>query len=86
LVRLGFDLFPADIITPVIPVIIDDEVLLCQFFHALLAAGIYTNPIFRPAAERCMIRVSCMATHTSDQIDQLLNTMAELGRQFGIIE
>lgn len=86
LVRLGFDLFPAHIITPVIPVIIDDEVLLCQFFHALLAAGIYTNPIFRPAAERCMIRVSCMATHTSAQIDQLLNTMAELGRQFGIIE
>jgi 8-amino-7-oxononanoate synthase len=84
--RLGFDLFPAETITPVIPVIIDDEVLLCQFFHALLAAGIYTNPIFRPAAEKCMIRVSCMATHTGSQIDQLLNTMAELGRQFGLIE
>lgn len=83
LTTLGFEIYAG--ITPVIPVIIDDEVLLCQFFNALLAAGIYTNPIFKPAAERCLIRISCMATHEPSHIDQLLNTMADIGRSFGII-
>ena len=69
-----------------IPVVINDEVMLCQFFKALLEAGVYTNPIFKPAAERCLIRISCMAIHDDRHIDQLLNTMAETGRAFGIIQ
>jgi 7-keto-8-aminopelargonate synthetase-like enzyme len=84
LAALGFEIIPG--ITPVIPVIIDDELLLCQFHKELLANGIYTNPIFKPAAERCMVRISCMATHNESQISRLVETMAKLGKSFGIID
>ena len=84
LVGLGFELIPG--ITPIIPVIIDDELLLCQVFFSLMAKGIYTNPIFKPAADRCMLRISCMATHTSSHVGQLLETMEEVGKSFGIIQ
>jgi len=81
---LGFELIPG--ITPIIPVIIDDELQLCQVFFALMAKGIYTNPIFKPAADRGLLRISCMATHTSNQVEQLLETMEEIGKSFGIIQ
>lgn len=83
LTGLGFDVYEG--ITPVIPVIMDDEALVCQFFNALMEAGIYTNPIFKPAAEKCMIRISCMAIHEPEHLDRLINTMADLGRSFGVI-
>ncbi len=83
LTALGFEVIPG--ITPVVPVIVDDELLLCQIHKELLANGIYTNPIFKPAADRCMVRISCMATHNESQIQQLLEIMAKLGNSFGII-
>lgn len=79
----GFEVY--DGITPVIPVIINDELVLCQFFKALLDAGIYTNPIFKPAAEKCMIRISCMAIHENPHIDRLVETMTEVGRHFQLL-
>lgn len=84
LASVGFEV--RDGITPVIPVIIDDEMLLCQFFKALLDAGIYTNPVFPPAAEKGMIRISCMAIHENQHIDQLINTMQEIGRHFQLLD
>ncbi|MBN2433326.1 MAG: pyridoxal phosphate-dependent aminotransferase family protein [Acidobacteria bacterium] len=81
---VGFEVH--DGFTPIIPVIIDDELLLCRFFKALIEAGIYTNPIFRPAADKGMIRISCMATHEDEHIDQLINTMLEIGRSFQFLQ
>jgi len=80
---VGFEVY--DGITPIIPVIIEDEMLLCKFFKTLVEAGIYTNPIFTPAAEKCMIRISCMAIHEDKHIDQLINTMLDIGRSYKIL-
>lgn len=81
---VGFEVH--DGVTPVVPVIVDDEVLLCRFFKALLEAGIYINPIFRPAADRCMVRISCMAIHEDAHVDRLVSTMQEIGRSLGVVE
>src|SRR6185436_9447914 len=46
LTGLGFKLLEG--ITPVIPVVVNDEVLVCKFFWELMSEGIYTNPVLAP--------------------------------------
>ncbi|MGH9762910.1 MAG: aminotransferase class I/II-fold pyridoxal phosphate-dependent enzyme, partial [Blastocatellia bacterium] len=80
---MGFKLLPG--ITPIIPVIVDDEELVCRFFWELLEAGIYTNPVLAPAVTHNLVRISCMATHTEEQVDKLIEAMRGIGRRMEII-
>ena len=45
-----------------------------RVWHALLEHGVYTNPVVFPAAAkgRALLRISCMATQTPEQIDYAL--------------
>jgi hypothetical protein len=43
LAGLGFRLLEG--ITPIIPVVVDDEARVCRFFWELMGEGIYTNPV-----------------------------------------
>jgi 8-amino-7-oxononanoate synthase len=81
--RLGFQLLEGN--TPIIPVIIGDEALVCQFFLELLSDGIYTNPVLPPAVAHGLIRISCMATHTDEQAERLFAAMQKIGRKLGVI-
>ncbi len=73
-------------ITPIIPVVIEDEVILCKFFQDLLVEEkIYTNPIFMPAAENNMIRISCMAIHNEKHAEILVNSMIKIGKKYNLI-
>lgn len=81
--RLGFKLLEGN--TPIIPVIIGDEVLVCQFFLELLSDGIYTNPVLPPAVSQGLIRISCMATHTDEQAERLFEAMHRIGQKLGVI-
>lgn len=80
---LGFKLL--DGVTPVIPVVVDDEVLVCKFFWELMAEGIYTNPVLAPAVSHSLVRISCMATHTDEQVVRLLESMRRVGKKLEII-
>ena len=90
LVTLGFRLIEAntgfDGITPVIPVVVDDEVLVCKFFWELMGEGIYTNPVLAPAVAHSLLRISCMATHTDEHAERLLEAMHRIGKKLGIIQ
>ncbi len=90
LVALGFRLIEAntgfDGITPVIPVVVDDEVLVCKFFWELMGEGIYTNPVLAPAVAHSLLRISCMATHTDEHAERLLEAMHRIGKKLGIIQ
>ncbi len=90
LVTLGFRLIEAntgfDGITPVIPVVVDDEVLVCKFFWELMSEGIYTNPVLAPAVAHSLLRISCMATHTDEHAGRLLEAMHRIGKKLGIIQ
>ena len=57
------------------------------FWKALTEAGLFTNPIISPAVPpgKALIRTSYTATHTDEQIDQVLETFNRIGKQFGII-
>lgn len=84
LTGLGFKLL--DGITPVIPVVVDDEVLVCKFFWELMSEGIYTNPVLAPAVSHSLVRISCMATHTDEQAERLLESMHRVGKRLEIIQ
>jgi 8-amino-7-oxononanoate synthase len=83
LMRSGFKLLEG--ITPVIPVVVDDEMLVCKFFWELMSEGIYTNPVLAPAVSHSLLRISCMATHTDEHAERLLEGMRRIGKRLELI-
>jgi 8-amino-7-oxononanoate synthase len=81
---LGFKLLQG--VTPIVPVVVDDEVLVCKFFWELMSEGIYTNPVLAPAVSHSLLRISCMATHTDEQAERLLESMHRVGKKLEIIQ
>ncbi len=73
--------------TPVIPVIIGDDMKTFMFWRALLDNGVYVNPVISPAVPpgRQLLRISMMATHTDEQIDRALEVFEKLGKKFEVI-
>jgi len=65
----GFDTGKSE--TPVIPLFIRDQLKTLLLTRALLADGIFVNPVVSPAVPKqdCLIRYSLMATHTKEQVD-----------------
>lgn len=84
LTQLGFKLL--DGFTPVIPVVVDDEELVCRFFWELMTEGIYTNPVLAPAVTHSLIRISCMATHSREHVERLLEAMCRIGKRLELIQ
>jgi len=71
--------------TPIVPVVIPNEIDLCRLCKALLdECGIYVNPVLRPAASQNLLRISCTAAHTDAQVDRLIETLVTLRRRLGI--
>ncbi len=82
---LGFDTGLSQ--TPVVPIIIGDDMLTFLTWKMLLENGVYVNAIVSPATApgRQLLRTSYMATHTDEQLDYVLETFAKVGKQLGII-
>jgi len=82
---LGFNV--GDTQTPIIPIIIGDDMKTFMTWKALFAAGVYTNPVISPAVPPGMasLRTSYMATHTDEQMDRVLDIFAKVGKEMGII-
>jgi 7-keto-8-aminopelargonate synthetase-like enzyme len=83
LTGLGFRLLEG--VTPIVPVVVDDEVLVCRFFWELMNDGIYTNPVLAPAVSHSLVRLSCMATHTDVHVERLLDSMYRIGKRLELI-
>lgn len=73
--------------TPVIPVIIGEDVKCFAFWKMLMAEGIFANPVISPATPpgRALIRTSYMATHTDEDIDRVLDAFTRCAKEFGLI-
>jgi len=82
---MGFDTGVS--VTPVVPVLVGDQVKCFRFWKALFEAGIFTNPVIPPAVEpgHALLRTSFMATHTDEQLDRVLDSFEKVGRKMGII-
>jgi len=70
-----------------VPVLIGSLEMTFMFWRQLFDAGVFTNPVVPPAVppDACRLRVSLMATHTDDQIDETLETLGRLGKEMGVI-
>jgi 7-keto-8-aminopelargonate synthetase-like enzyme len=82
---LGFNIGDSE--TPIVPVTVGEEYATLTFWKALLDAGIYTNPAVYPSVSirEAILRTSCMAAHTSEHIEQALETFRTVGRKHGLI-
>ena len=83
--RLGFN--TGNSCTPVIPILIGDDMPTFLTWKMLFEAGVFVNPVISPgvAPGRQMLRTSYMATHTDEQLDQVLETFEKVGKQMGLI-
>lgn len=83
--EMGFDIGLSE--TPVIPVVIGDDVLAFRMGRALYEQGIFANVSVKPAVPegRALIRTSYMATHTDAHIDRVLEAFRTVGRELGVI-
>ncbi len=83
--RLGFNTGNSD--TPVIPIVIGDDMSTFMTWKLLFEAGVFVNPIISPAVApgRQLLRTSYMATHTDEQLEQVLDIFERVGKQVGLI-
>jgi 7-keto-8-aminopelargonate synthetase-like enzyme len=53
----------------------------------LFENGVFVNPVISPAVPpgRELLRTSCMATHTEEQLDKILNAFEKIGKELGVI-
>jgi 8-amino-7-oxononanoate synthase len=84
LTSLGFDVGVSE--TPIIPVTTGNIEHTFVFWRELFDAGVFTNPVLPPAVPEsaCRLRTSVMATHTTDQLDKVLDAFARVGRKLGV--
>ncbi len=85
LVNLGFNVLDGK--SPIVPIIIGDDLLTFTFWRKLFDAGVYTNPIIFPATPHGMqlIRLSFMATHRDEHIDFMLDQFEKIGKEIRVL-
>ena len=73
--------------TPIVPIIIGEDMKTFAFWKSLTEAGLFTNPVVSPAVPpgQALIRTSYTATHTDEQLDRVLQIFYDVGKKFGII-
>ncbi|HIE05901.1 MAG TPA: aminotransferase class I/II-fold pyridoxal phosphate-dependent enzyme, partial [bacterium (Candidatus Stahlbacteria)] len=62
--------------TPIIPIIIGDDMKTFLFWKMLFEKGVFVNPVISPAVSQGhqLLRTSYMATHTDEDLDFVLAT------------
>jgi 8-amino-7-oxononanoate synthase len=81
----GFDLGATQ--TPIIPLMIRDNLKTFQLTKLLLDEGVFINPVCSPAVpeDSTLIRFNCMATHTFEQVNTAIEKIIKLSKKLGII-
>jgi 8-amino-7-oxononanoate synthase len=67
-------------LTPIVPVVIGDDLRAVMLWKALFDAGVYTNVAIHPAVppSGALLRTSLMATHEREHLDRALEIFAEV--------
>lgn len=71
----------------IIPIIIGDDFKMRKMSQRIHDSGVYLNAIPYPAVPRgqCRLRITVMATHTQEDLDQTLEVLKRIGKEFGVI-
>ncbi len=83
--EMGFDTGKSE--TPIIPLFIRDDIKSLLLTQALLADGVFVNPVVSPAVpkEDCLIRYSLMATHTKEQVQISIEKITRAAKKLKIL-
>ncbi|MDP2916095.1 MAG: pyridoxal phosphate-dependent aminotransferase family protein [Candidatus Aminicenantes bacterium] len=81
----GFKLIES--ITPILPVIIGDDMLTFRFWKRLMDEGVFANAVIAPGVPSGMqlIRLSLIATYKQEHLDKILEAFRKVGKEFGLI-
>ncbi len=74
----------SEALTPVVPVIVGDDMLAVALWKALYDAGVYTNVAIHPAVppSGALLRTSLMATHERSHLDAALEIFERVSADF----
>jgi 8-amino-7-oxononanoate synthase len=66
--------------SPIVPIFTGDEERTIGLWQELLASGVYVNLIVPPGCSKddCLLRASCSAAHTPEQIERALDVFAQV--------
>ena len=83
--NLGFNLGSG--VSPVVAIIAPDVKIGVEFWRNLISSGVYVNLALPPATPNnyTLLRCSLSASHTSSQIDSIINIFSQVGCSLGII-
>lgn len=83
--QMGFNLGNAE--TAIIPIIVGDDRMLKEISREVHQAGIFVNSVYYPAVPKKLsrLRLSLMATHTQEDLDDTLTVLERAGKKYGLI-
>lgn len=83
--QMGFNLGNAE--TAIIPIIVGDDQILKEISREVHQAGIFVNSVYYPAVPKRLsrLRLSLMATHTREDLDDTLAVLERVGKKYGLI-
>lgn len=86
LAKMGFDV--PDGRTPIVPVIIGDDMIVFKFWRRLFDEGVFVNAFVSPAVPQnlAMLRTSYMATHEDEHLDKILDIFHKVGKEMEVIK
>jgi 8-amino-7-oxononanoate synthase/serine palmitoyltransferase len=72
--------------SPIVPILTGDEERTIALWNQLLVAGLYVNVIVPPGCpkDECVLRASCSAAHTPEQMTRALEIFARVGSELGV--
>jgi 8-amino-7-oxononanoate synthase len=81
----GFKLIES--ITPILPVIIGDDMGTFRFWRRLMDHGVFANAVISPGVPQGMqlIRLSLIATYKQEHMDKILEAFHKVGKEFKLI-
>ncbi|MCQ2167375.1 MAG: pyridoxal phosphate-dependent aminotransferase family protein [Bacteroidales bacterium] len=82
----GFDIGRTQ--SPIIPLFVRDSTKAMAIVTKAMEVGIFVTPVVAPAVPEndAMIRFALMATHTHEHVDEAVEKLSVLFKEFGIIE
>ncbi len=88
--KKGFEDLGLEIIdggSPILSVVIGDEIPTLEFNRRLYEEGVFVNPVMPPAVPPGMslLRTSYMATHSQEDLDRILTAFQKVARELQIL-
>ncbi len=85
LTSYGFNIGTSE--TAIVPIVIGDNDKTFMLYKSIFEKGIYVNPVVSPAVppSRSLLRTSCMAVHTKEEISYAAEVIAKEAKKLAII-